>query len=74
MIDVEIVVAGALGDLVLSTLPGFSAERRLFTRLLVPDQASAGHVLARLEAVGLEVVAVTERAPEPSGVEEERHG
>lgn len=74
MIDVEIVVAGSLGDLVLSTLPGFTAERRLFTRLLVPDQASAGRVLARLEAVGLEVVAVTELAPKSSSGEEERQG
>ena len=74
MIDVQIVVAGALGDLVLSTLPGFTAERRLFTRLVVADQAAAGHVLARLEAEGLEVVAVTELAPESSSAEEERHG
>ena len=74
MIDVEIVVAGALGDLVLSTLPGFTAERRLFTRLVVADQAAAGNVLARLEDAGLEVVAVTELAPESSSAEEERHG
>lgn len=66
MIDVEIVVAGALGDLVLSTLPGFTAERRLFTRLVVADQAAAGNVLARLQEADLEVVAVTELAPEAS--------
>ena len=74
MIDVEIVVAGALGDLVLSTLPGFSAERWLLTRLVVADQTAAGNVLARLESVGLEVVAVTELAPESSTVEEGRLG
>lgn len=71
MIDVEIVVAGALGDLVLSMLPGFTAERRLFTRLVVADQAAAGHVLARLETEGLEVVAVKELE---SSSPEERHG
>lgn len=74
MIDVEIVVAGALGDLVLSTLPGFTAERRLFTRLVVADQAAAGHVLARLETAGLEVVAVTELAPGSTSAEQEPHG
>ena len=74
MIDVEIVVAGGLGDLVLSTLPGFTAERRLFTRLVVADQAAAGHVMARLETEGLEVVAVTELAPESSSEQEQRHG
>lgn len=71
MIDVEIVVAGALGDLVLFTLPGFTAERLLFTRLVVSDQGAAGHVLARLEAAGLEVVAVTELAPGPSNPAEQ---
>lgn len=60
MIDVEIVVAGALGDLVLSTLPNFTAERRLFTRLVVANQRQAGAVLAALEAAGLEVATVTE--------------
>ncbi|MGB8020498.1 MAG: hypothetical protein WCF04_04675 [Candidatus Nanopelagicales bacterium] len=70
----EIVVAGALGDLVLFTLPGFTAERRLFTRLVVADQVAAGNVLARLQEAGLEVVAVTELAAESSNPEEARHG
>jgi hypothetical protein len=74
MIDVEIVVAGALGDLVMFTLPGFTAERRLSTRLVVADQAAAGHVLARLQEAGLEVVAVTELAPEVSLAAAEGHG
>jgi hypothetical protein len=74
MIDVEIVVAGALGDLVMFTLPGFTAERRLFTRLVVADQAAAGHVLNRLQEAGLEVVAVTELAPQVSLAAEEGHG
>lgn len=59
MIDVEIVVAGALGDLALSTLPGFAGQRRLFTRLVVAGQTEAGVVLERLEVAGLEVVSVT---------------
>lgn len=63
MIEVAIVVAGAMGDLALSTLPALTAERQLFTRVVVGTQAEAGMVLERLDAAGLEVLTVTERAP-----------
>jgi hypothetical protein len=66
MIDVEIVIAGALGEVALSMLPELAAERRLYTRLLVADQNVAGAVLSRLEAAGFEVVRVAELHPHGS--------
>lgn len=60
MIEVEIVIAGALGEVALSMLPELAAERRLYTRLLVADQTVAGAVLSRLEDAGFEVVSVAE--------------
>lgn len=60
MIEVEVVVEGGLGELALSLMPGFVAERRLFTRLTVASQAEAVASLARLERAGLEVTRVVE--------------
>jgi hypothetical protein len=67
MIEVEIVIAGALGEVALSMLPELAAERRLYTRLIVADQTIAGAVLARLEAAGFEVVRVAELPTSGSG-------
>ena len=60
MIDVEIIVAGALGELAQSMIPELGATRMLLTRLVVANERAAGTTLAQLEAAGLEVIAVTE--------------
>lgn len=67
MIEVEIVIAGALGDVVLSMMPELDAERRMFTRLLVADQTAAGIAMSRLQAAGFEVLRVAELNPADSG-------
>jgi hypothetical protein len=67
MIRVEIVVAGALGDLVESMFPELVAERQQSTRVLVPDQWSAARLIDILGAAGIEVERVL-RLPDPSEV------
>jgi len=65
MIRVEIVVAGALGDLVESMFPGLVAVRRQSTRVLVADQGTATALMDTLGAAGIEVQRVL-RLPGPS--------
>lgn len=64
MIQVEIVVAGALGDLVLSMFPELHADRRLDTCVVVAGQAAAAALLGTLGHAGVEVTSVVE-VPEP---------
>lgn len=66
MIQVEIVVAGALGDLVVSMFPELDADRRLDTCVAVTGQAAAATLLATLGRAGIEVTSVVE-APEVGG-------
>lgn len=65
MIRVEIVVAGALGDLVASMLPELVAERQLSTRVLVADQVTAAKLMDTLVAAGIVVEQVL-KLPDPS--------
>lgn len=65
MIQVQIVVAGGLGDLALSMFPELHGQRRQTSWFTVPDQATAAAVLARLTTAGIEVVGVAEQ-PCPS--------
>lgn len=65
MIRVEIVVAGALGDLVESMLPELVAERQLSTRVLVADQVTAAKLMDTLVAAGIVVEQVL-KLPDPS--------
>jgi len=60
MIQVEIVVAGGLGDLVVSMLPELHADRRLDTRVVVTGQDAAAALLATLGRAGIEVTSVVE--------------
>jgi hypothetical protein len=63
MIQVEIVVAGALGDVVASMFPELHADSRRDTRVLVTGQAQAAALLASLERAGIEVTSVVEVVP-----------
>jgi type II secretory pathway component PulL len=65
MIRVEIVVAGALGDLVESMFPELVAERQQSTRVLVADQETAAKLMDTLSAAGIEVEQVL-KLPTPS--------
>lgn len=65
MIRVEIVVAGALGDLVESMFPELVAERQLSTRVLVADQVTAAKLMDTLVAAGIVVEQVL-KLPDPS--------
>jgi type II secretory pathway component PulL len=65
MIRVEIVVAGALGDLVESMFPELVAERQQSTRVLVADQETAAKLMDTLGAAGIEVEQVL-KLPNPS--------
>jgi hypothetical protein len=67
MIEVEIVVAGGLGEVALSMMPELAAERRMLTRLIVADQAGVAVVMSRLERRGLEVLRVAELGASGSG-------
>ena len=60
MIQVEIVVAGAMGDLVVSMFPELDADRRLDSRVVVTGQAAAAALLATLGDAGIEVTSVVE--------------
>ena len=60
MIQVGIVVAGAMGDLVVSMFPELDADRRLDTRVVVTGQAAAAALLATLGHAGIEVTSVVE--------------
>ena len=65
MIRVEIVVAGALGDLVESMFPELVAERQQSTRVLVADQVAAAKLMDTLVGAGIEVEQVL-KLPDPS--------
>lgn len=65
MIRVEIVVAGALGDLVESMFPELVAERQQSTRVLVADQETVAKLMDTLVAAGIEVEQVL-KLPDPS--------
>jgi hypothetical protein len=65
MIRVEIVVAGALGDLVESMFPELVAERQQSTRVLVADQETVAKLMDTLGVAGIEVEQVL-KLPDPS--------
>jgi hypothetical protein len=68
----EIRVRGRLGETLLSAFPGLHAEVRAGETVLtgeLPDQAALYGVLARLEALGLELLGVCRDCsrPRPDG-------
>ena len=74
-LEVEIVVAGGVGDLLASMLGGLSVERRPAGTLLVTSEAYVLPVLDRLGAAGSEVLSIVEVPDAVSaGGEDVSHG
>lgn len=65
-IEVEVVVAGAVGDLVASMFEGLVVVRRPPSTVLVADEASLASLLERLSVAGAELVSVV-AVPTPQG-------
>jgi hypothetical protein len=65
-IEVEIVVAGPVGDLVASMLGGLSVERRPPSTVLITRDATLVPVLDRLSRAGVDVLSVV-AVPTPGG-------
>lgn len=66
MLDVEIVVAGGVGDLLVSMLGDFAVERRPASTVLVAGQTTLLTLLDRLAAVDAEVLSIV-AVPTPAG-------
>jgi hypothetical protein len=65
-IEVEIVVAGAVGELVASMLGGLSVERLPPSTVLITRDATLVPVLDRLSRAGADVLSVV-AVPTPGG-------